>query len=90
MVELKQTTELMLSNDYKERFKGEYWQLKIRLSKLIDLLVLADSGKLNFEPNTPIELLKKQMIAMHKYLDILKKRAEYEGVVLHAKHPERH
>ena len=30
MMELKDTVDLMLSTDYKERFKAEYYQLKIR------------------------------------------------------------
>lgn len=29
-MELKDTVEMMLSADYKERFKAEYYQLKIR------------------------------------------------------------
>ena len=29
-MELKDTIELMNSSDYKERFKAEYWQTKIR------------------------------------------------------------
>lgn len=29
-MELKDTIELMTSEDYKERFKAEYWQAKIR------------------------------------------------------------
>lgn len=31
---LSDTTELMQSDDYKERLKAEYWQLVIRLEKL--------------------------------------------------------
>ena len=33
-MDLKQTTDLMLSQDYKERFIAEYWQTKIRYEKL--------------------------------------------------------
>ena len=33
-MELKDTVEMMLSDDYKERFRAEYWQLKIRYDKL--------------------------------------------------------
>ena len=32
-MELKDTIELMQSDDYKERFKAEYYQVKIRLEK---------------------------------------------------------
>ena len=38
MEELKETVELMLSNDYKERFKAEYYQLKIRIDRLYNML----------------------------------------------------
>lgn len=34
MNELKDTIELMNSSDYKDRFKAEYYQLKIRYTKL--------------------------------------------------------
>lgn len=33
-MELKDTIDLMNSSDYKDRFKAEYWQVKIRLEKL--------------------------------------------------------
>lgn len=33
-MELKDTATLMVSSDYKERFKAEYYQLKIKLEKL--------------------------------------------------------
>lgn len=33
-MELKDTIELMNSSDYKERFKAEYLQVKIRYDKL--------------------------------------------------------
>lgn len=30
MKDLKDTVELMTSSDYKDRFRAEYWQTKIR------------------------------------------------------------
>ena len=33
-MELNETIEMMTSNDYKERFKAEFYQLKIRICKL--------------------------------------------------------
>ena len=44
-MELKDTTTLMVSSDYKERFKAEYYQLKIRLEKLKCMLQKWDKGK---------------------------------------------
>ena len=32
-MDFKETVDLMLSNDYKERFKAEYYQTKIRYIK---------------------------------------------------------
>ena len=33
-MELKDTIDLMTSDDYKDRFKAEYYQTKIRYNKL--------------------------------------------------------
>lgn len=44
-MELKDTVTLMVSSDYKERFKAEYYQLKIRLEKLKCMLQKWDNGK---------------------------------------------
>ena len=33
-MELKDTIDLMISSDYKDRFKAEYYQVKIRVEKL--------------------------------------------------------
>lgn len=38
-MELKETIGLMASVDYKDRFKAEYWQLKIRCDKLKAILL---------------------------------------------------
>ena len=82
MYELSDTIELMTSDDYKERFKAEYWQTKIRYEKLHNMIVKYESGTLNFEPNCPLETFKKQASAMGNYLYILEVRAEIEGVIL--------
>ena len=37
-MELKDTIDLMQSNDFKERFKSEYYQLKIRMAGLKNML----------------------------------------------------
>lgn len=51
MNELKDTIELMNSSDYKDRFKAEYYQLKIRYTKLHAMLVKLEAGKLDFTPS---------------------------------------
>ena len=44
-MELKDTATLMVSSDYKERFKAEYYQLKIRLEKLKYMLQKWGNGE---------------------------------------------
>ena len=83
-MELKDTIELMNSADYKERFKAEYWQTKIRYTKLHKMIVKYEAGTLDFEPSCPIELLKQQASLMGQYLYTLEVRAEIEDVDLNA------
>lgn len=81
-MELKDTIEMMNSPDYKERFKAEYQQLKIRYDKLDAMTVKYEAGTLNFTPSCSLELLKEQKRYMGCYLRCLKIRAEIEGVAL--------
>lgn len=82
MKELKDTIELMNSPDYKERFKAEYFQTKIRYEKLHKTIIRYEAGTLNFTPSCSIDLLKEQAANMGKYLYILEIRAEIEDVDL--------
>lgn len=82
MKELKDTVTLMLSGDYKDRFKAEYYQLKIRHEKLLDILARHDTGTLDFEPECSIGLLAEQCGAMGRYLKLLESRAKIEGIDL--------
>lgn len=50
---LKDTVDLMNSEDYKERFLAEYKQLTIRYTGLKNMLYKWDRGELNFEPTCP-------------------------------------
>ena len=81
-MELKDTIEMMQSADYKERFKAEYQQTKIRYDKLHKMIVKADAGKLEFEPSCPISLLKEQKTNMGRYLYCLEVRALMEDIEL--------
>ncbi len=82
MMELKDTIKIMESNDYKERFKAEYYQTKIRYDKLHKLIVKYDAKTLNFEITCPIEILKHQKSMMGQYLYDLEVRAEIEKIDL--------
>lgn len=81
-MDLKETIEMMLSNEYKERFKAEYYQLKIRYDKLDAMLIKFEAGALDFKPTCPIELLLKQKNCMADYILILEERARIEGIEL--------
>lgn len=81
-MELKDTIKLMESEDYKERFKAEYYQTKIRYDKLHKLIIKMEAGTLDFTPSCSLEILKKQASHMGNYLYILEVRAEIEQVEL--------
>lgn len=72
MTELKDTVALMESDDYKDKFKAEYWQTKMRFDALRKTIVKLDAGTLNL--NTDIRLLREQVNAMGSYLYILEVR----------------
>ena len=81
-MELKDTVEMMNSADYKERFKAEYYQTKIRYNRLHKMVVKYEAGKLDFKPNCSLDLLKSQKSAMGQYLYALEVRAAVEGIEL--------
>jgi hypothetical protein len=73
---------MMLSADYKDRMKAEYYHLLNRKENLEAVLKLWDSGKLTFTPDCPRSIYDLQMRAMNDYQAILEARAKIEGVVL--------
>lgn len=81
-MELKDTITLMNSDDYKDRFKAEYWQTKIRYEKLHSMLVKHEAGTLDFTPKCPIPTLTMQKRQMGEYLKQLEIRAEIEKINL--------
>lgn len=81
-MELKDTIELMNSEDYKDRFKAEYYQTKIRYDKLHKMLIKKEAGLLDFEPTCPVPKLLEQKRYMGEYLRTLEVRAVIEGIEL--------
>ena len=81
-MELKDTVEMMTSNDYKERFIAEYCQVKIRYGKLKYMLERWDNGILDFIPACPRSTYDLQITAMKDYIAILEARAVMEGIEL--------
>lgn len=81
-MKLRDTVEGMLSKEYKERFRAEYFQLKLRLEKLDVLIRRAEAGELDFALTCPLELLQQQRREMSSYLLTLIQRAAIEDVDL--------
>ena len=92
-MELKDTIEMMQSADYKERFKAEYLQTKIRYEKLKAFNTRIEAaGRTDYKPDgvripmpkhdCPDDLLVQQQRVMGEYLHILEVRAVIEGVDL--------
>jgi hypothetical protein len=82
MKELKDTIELMNSDDYKERFRAEYYQTKIRYEKLHKLIIKMEAGTCDFTPSCALEVHKEQAKYMGMYLHMLEVRAEIEKIEL--------
>ena len=79
---LKDTALMMESTDYKERFRGEYFQLAIRMRGLANMLQKYKDGTLSFKPSCSYDLLNGQLKAMKLYKDYLEERAEIEDIYL--------
>ena len=70
------------ANDWQERFRQEYAYTKRNYEKLHRMIVKYEAGTLDFKPNCPLELLKRQSAAMGSYLYVLEMRSEIEGIEL--------
>jgi hypothetical protein len=91
--ELADTVAGMTSADYKERFKAEYKQTKIRYEKLKKFNTRIEAaGRTDYKPDgvrvpmpkhdCPDDMLIQQQRVMGEYLHILEVRAVIEGVEL--------
>lgn len=81
-MKLNETIEMMNSDDFKERFKAEYYQLDNRIKGLDNMLGKYKEGLLSFKPKCSYELLYKQLIFMIEYRNILEQRAMIENIEL--------
>lgn len=85
--ELKDTSNGMVSPDYKERFIAEYTQTRVRYIKLKKYVGRIKYAKYADQPepphDCPVDLLEKQLFAMGAYLMTLEIRAkDYEHIEL--------
>ena len=74
--------EMMNSAEYKEWFRADYHRLKDRYDELNAMVEKWDKGELDFKPTCPRSLYSIQLITMYNYLNVLKERAQLEGVEL--------
>ena len=79
-MQLEDTIDMMKSSDYKQRFKAEYYQLKIRYEKLKSMLEKWDNNELNFTPTCSRATYNNQITVMRDYMYTLEGRAEQEGI----------
>ena len=90
--DLKDTAEMMTSEDYKERFRAEYHQTKIRYERLkkLNTKIEAVSRMPYNRPcrieipkhDCPEDILIDQQRCMGEYLHLLELRAVIEGIDL--------
>ena len=81
-MELKDTIEDMISDDYKERFKAEYKQLIIRMDRLYNYM---NNNEISTEEIRP---LCEQVRAMIAYKRCLKQRAKILKIKLEKNNKE--
>ena len=74
-VKLEDSIALMQSEDYRDRFKAEYYQVFIRFVKLKAMLEKWDKDELDFEPTCPYSTYEMQIKAMRDYISVLEARA---------------
>lgn len=92
MKDLKETVDMMLSSDYKERFRAEYHQTKTRYEKLkafntkIEAAERTQFGSSKTvempKHDCPTDLLRQQQSVMGEYLHLLEVRAVIESIDL--------
>lgn len=81
-ITLKDTSLLMCSENYKDRFLAEYIQLAIRYYSLRKMITKYEAGTLEFAPTCHISILKGQLNDMENYMKVLEVRAEIEKIKL--------
>lgn len=82
-MELKDTIKLMLSDDWRDRLKAEYWQTVIRLRKLHTYNINLEAfPELQDKLDSPAWYLVRQEEIMREYLYYLELRAVKSGIDL--------
>lgn len=79
---LKDCYPYLTSEDYKDRFIGEFIELGLRIHRLETMIRMYRSGDLDFTPNCSLGILELQLTQMRGYKTILEKRAIIENIEL--------
>lgn len=81
-LDISKYSALTTDPDFKVRLRAEYHEVRIRLTKLLQMLDKWKKGELNFTPKCSRALLTEQAKFMERYMSILRIRAHIEGVDL--------
>lgn len=81
-VTLRESVDMMFSENYKERFIAEYVQINIRCNRLRNMLYKWQRNELGFEPDCPYDTLHTQLVFMEAYRNTLEGRAMLEQIDL--------
>lgn len=81
-LDISKYSALTTDPDFKVRLRAEYHEVRIRLTKLLQMLDKWEKGELNFTPKCSRTLLTEQAKFMKRYMSILRIRAGIEGVDL--------
>lgn len=81
-LDISKYSALTTDPDFKMRLRAEYHEVRIRLTKLLQMLDKWKKGELNFTPKCSRALLTEQAKFMERYMSILRIRARIEGVDL--------
>ena len=73
-MELKDTVDGMLSNNWEERLKAEYNQLKIRIEKLSQYMNKLKQEEIQEHYNGELFQCNIQLLSMKDYLDAIENR----------------
>ena len=80
-MELRDTVELMLSDNWKDRLRAEYYQCDIRIQKLETAVIklTKEAGRDPVKRGTLWEL-RRQLRRMRPYRDVLRDRLMFAGL----------
>lgn len=80
MTELKETVDLMLSDNFRDRLKAEYWQNVIRYNSLSMYIDKLKNSKNPYESAVPIKTLERQLTYMSLMNGVLEERLEADDI----------